>query len=401
MKKLKYLLFILLMVPCFVKADMAGPLMKPYKMVVINPAGIDYYKQEYDYTKDSYTYTVAGHLNKDQIFKVEIEYDNYYQIIINDERYALKNLNGTKLVTDEVDPTKESDEFIKKTNNRALVYAENGVDIRKGPSNAYDKIGHIKKGEKIEYTYFVGDDEASIACIYVDYNGKKGWVDILEGKVLIEQKRDFITMEDYKLSDTIIPKNTIVRSYYSTDIWSHKSLVEYNNYKELVHRNEKSKLLEMGPSTVIAKKEFKVYTEANNKGTEVTTIPNNAQFTSLAEYMQRGVKEEQRYVEYQNKKGWIKISDWEERELIFDDSDTDVNENGEETIGDIAPSPNKKDEKKTKKQTPEDYTLTYVIIGSSVALAALMVIILVNKKKKLKTVQSQGEVIQEENKELK
>ena len=310
-------------------------------------------------------------------------------------------MNGTKLVTDEVDPTKESDEFIKKTNNRALVYAENGVDIRKGPSNAYDKIGHIKKGEKIEYTYFVGDDEASIACIYVDYNGKKGWVDILEGKVLIEQKRDFITMEDYKLSDTIIPKNTIVRSYYSTDIWSHKSLVEYNNYKELVHRNEKSKLLEMGPSTVIAKKEFKVYTEANNKGTEVTTIPNNAQFTSLAEYMQRGVKEEQRYVEYQNKKGWIKISDWEERELIFDDSDTDVNENGEETIGDIAPSPNKKDEKKTKKQTPEDYTLTYVIIGSSVALAALMVIILVNKKKKLKTVQSQGEVIQEENKELK
>ena len=279
-------------------------------MVVINTAGIDYYEQGYDYTNHSDTYTVAGHLNKDQIFKVEIEYDNYYQIIINDERYALKNLNGTKLVTDEVDPTKESDKFIKKSNNRALVYAENGVDIRKGPSNIYDKIGHIKKGEKIEYTYFVGDDEASIACIYVDYNGKKGWVDILEGKVLIEQKRDFITMEDYKLSDTIIPKNTIVRSYYSTDIWSHKSLVEYNNYKELVHRNEKSKLLEMGPKTVIAKKEFKVYTEANNKGTEVTTIPNNAQFTSLAEYMQRGVKEEQRYVEYQNKKGWIKISDW-------------------------------------------------------------------------------------------
>ena len=380
MKKLKYLLFILFIIPCMVKADMAGPDLRPYKMVVTDPDGIDYYDNE-DET------TPKGHLDKDTIFKVYYEYDEVYTIeITEDETGILKTLEGTVLVKDKLDPTKDKDEYVSKLKeeNKAIVYSEDGVDILSGPASIYNKVGHIGKNAELKYKYYIGEDEDSISHIYVEYNGKKGWIEILDKQVLIAKKQDFIAMDDYKITGTTIPKNTILRSYYASDVWSGMALIEYNDCTDFVsERDEFSKLLNVDKTNATAKHEFTVYTEYNNKGEKVTTIPKNAKFLRIALYAQRGVDESQMYVEYQNKRGWIKLTSWEE----IDEYEEEV-ENSSLILTDEELEPKKEEKEEEditptkKKQKAEDYTLTYVIIGASVALATLVIIILVNKKSK-------------------
>ena len=44
MKNIKKILIImLLLVPCFVKADMSAPTIRPLEIVVVKPNGVDYY----------------------------------------------------------------------------------------------------------------------------------------------------------------------------------------------------------------------------------------------------------------------------------------------------------------------------------------------------------------------
>lgn len=392
MKKLKYLLFILLFIPCMVKADMGAPELKPYEMIVTNPDGIDYYESSEDTTP-------VGKLKKNQKFKVEYEYDNEYTIDIgNDDNYFLKSLDGTVLVKDSLDPTVDKGDYIHelKTPNEAIVYNEDGVNIFEGPSKIYKKVGFIPKDTKLTYKYYIASDEESITHIYVEYKGKKGWVEILSKNVLIAKKQDFIAMDDYKISGTTIPKNTIIRSYYKSDAWSRVSLIEYNDCTDLISSyDEFSKLLYVSKRNATAKRNFTVYTESGNNGTELITIPENAKLLLIASYSQRGVDESQNYVEYNGKRGWIKVDSWDELDVDYTElendsvilTDEEIKDNKdnkkEEPVKDVAP-PTKKEKKKTTKKSADDYTLTYVIIGVSVAVVALVTIILINKKSKKK-----------------
>ena len=389
MKKLKYLLFVLLLVPCVVKADMAGPDARPYEMIVTNPDGIKYYENDESSSPE-------GTLKKDEKFTVIYEYNGIYNIELNDKSYTLKSLDGAVLVKDVVDPTKDKDEYIKRASNKeALVYAEDGVDILEGPASTYKKVGHIAKDVKIKYNYYIGVSENDITHIYVDYNGKKGWVEILGKKVLLAKTQDYITKGEYKISGATIPKNKVVRSYYQADAWSRSALIEYNNCIDLVNTGDRtSNLLAVYKEYATSKKEFKVYTEADNKGALVTTIPSNTKFLVIASYSLMGEDEVDLYVEYQGKRGWVEAPSWEdyerdtttvENENILSTEKASNKEEKEELVEDVVPVPDKKEKaKKTSNKKPEDYTLMYVIIGASVAVAALVVIILVNKKSKKK-----------------
>lgn len=154
----KYLLLLILLVPCFVKADMGTPMFTEYQVRVTNPNGttaVDYDGKE------------AGTFKYDEIITV------HYEKIINNELYGgtfqkLVKLNDTKLVTDFVDLEK----FKKERKQKYYVFDDTNV-LYKGPSKTYGKVEPettLKQGSTIETEYY---DEL---WSYVEQDGVKGWV---------------------------------------------------------------------------------------------------------------------------------------------------------------------------------------------------------------------------------
>lgn len=181
-ENLKFLLVaLLLIIPNIVKASYIAPIQATFDVVVINNSGINYY--DYDENNNK----IDKHFNKGDIFTViskNCDDCNTYIIEYNGERNFIETLNGTKLINDRIIPHEGDDNIIAiSTNNEALIYAENGVDIRRGPNEVYEKVDHLKKGTRIKYTYYYSD--GGITHIYVDNNGIRGWIDITKSKVLI------------------------------------------------------------------------------------------------------------------------------------------------------------------------------------------------------------------------
>ena len=377
MKKiLSIIIFVLFMFPAVVKADMGAPEIKPYEMVVIAPEGIDYY---------DYNHEKKGHLDIDTKFKVTFEYDGEYEIsVLNDERGTIYTTEGAALVKEEFDPSEsDNDGYVVKEKGKAIVYTKDGVDLLKGPSRAYSKVkgGHIDEDEVVTYTYSISGG----TYIYAEYNGKKGWLDISDKKVLIESGEYYIFRIDQEVSGITIPKNTILKAKYATDAWSFSHLFEYDGKDVLVNTFKSDDVLNIKGIKATANKELKVYEYSNNSGKQITTIPKGAEFIYYASTFSYGEEEDQIYAEYEGKRGWILSTyegyeaDWQ-KEVPFklDDEKEEKEEEPEKE--------EKTEKKKTKKSkyTSDEYVLMYVIIGGAVALGGLIIIILVNKNKKLK-----------------
>ena len=171
MKRIKKLFVLLLLViPFGVNADMGAPEIKPYDMVVTNPDGVDYY--------DSINLsTVSGHLDKDTVITIDYENDNSYSFSYNDTHGYLKDVDNLVLVKDTFDPEKETlpESYKLAKKEKAIVYADEGIDIQTGPAKIYKKVGHLKKGTVVEYKYI-----ATSTYIYVETNNGKGWIRILD-----------------------------------------------------------------------------------------------------------------------------------------------------------------------------------------------------------------------------
>ena len=393
MKKIISLLIIMVFfIPSVVKADMGAPVIEPYKLIVTAPEGIDYY------------YRTGGtdtkkHLNYNDIFEVEYEYkDNgsyVYSIIVEKDVYDtyITSLDGTALVTKELDPTDAKLQMSEKKSGQALVYAKDGVDLLKGPSSAYDKITHIKKGTKLNYTYITGESDSGISYIYVTYNGKNGWLSILNGEVLLKESNIYIFRKDFKTTSCgTIPKNTILKSLYKTDQWSGEELFKYNDCEDLVpvFRSLDVLLIDEEAYAATSKKEFKVYEYAENEGSIVTTIPKDKKFIQYASTFSYGEDDEDLYVEYEGKRGWIKTN--------INNFETDIDskvkftyefeeEKEEEPLSseeDKKKEDNDEEVKKSSKKSIDDYVITYCIIGIAVSLSTIIIIILINKKRKNK-----------------
>lgn len=395
-KRIKLLLFVILFVPMLVYADMGSPMIKPYQMVVVSTDGIDYY---------DYDGNVKGHLNKDDTFTVQYEYNGGYNISIpgNETSFNLKDLTGIMLVQDELKPEeamkdeKNNGSWIKKVSskNNALVYAEEGVDVRKGPSTVYDKVGHLDKDTKIKYLYSL--DGGGTTHIYVNSNGVKGWIDILESKVLLETSEKFIAFKDINLSCATVPKNTILTGKYVTDPWSRKVLVEYGKCSDLYYYFRGIEgLIDMHDANYKSKDSLDIYEYYNNEGDKLGTIPNDTYFKAMASAGYQGEDNQYLYVKYDGKEGWIKATydkfEWIDKEVVDNSqSNSDVITDGDSTDSEIIGKPELRDD--VVEKTPYDTTLIYVIIGVVVALMALVTIILVNRKKK-----SSEEIINNEKK---
>ena len=402
LKSLALLIIALLIItPFTAHADMGSPSFNPFKMQVTSPNGVDYYKSTPD------AETKAGTLQKNTIITIQYEgkRDNlgtyyYFESDGNNKISGyLKNLSGLVLLKDSItlEDIKNDDAFGKsELKQKALVYKEGGVDLLKGPAAAYEKIATFEKGTILEFQYYLGGDGDSKSYIYVENEKGKGWVNLLGGEVLIENNVEYIFRKDKTISnDVTIPANTILKPEYRTDEWSKKALFKYNGAEALLNTFRDDIALSLYEAKYSTNKEFDIYKTA--EGSEVVgKLPQNAEFVHKASYSEEEYNTgspEDVYLEYNGIQGWIRLSTPKEIKWITSltnpGTSTENVVTNTVTVGGGAIW-NQRNEVNVVNEvndpkpgmSMETVVLMCSMAGISIALAAVVVILLVNKKTK-------------------
>ena len=367
-----------------VHADMSGPELREFEVVVINPDGVDYY---------DYNGTVKGHLNKDDVVLVMYEYNGKYTLGKKETasygEYSksigdVNSLEGFSIVQEEVDPTKLIDDnTITKYDEpqKAKVVNTDGVDVYAGPSSIYKRVGHIDNGTILTYKYSTEGTH-----IYVEYNGFKGWAEILKGKILVQNDTQYIFSKDVVTECGTVPKNSITTPIFKTDRWTHKAVFEYNNCEFMHNTLKDEEVLGIYPYNRIPKIDVSLYEYADTSSTVLTTIPANTEITTLAASDYFYDENVIIYAEYNGIKGWIiedinnisfSVSSDPEEEVKVEDTIKieDIELPTKEPTGGSVEMP--------RSTFPLKVFILLCILGVSVlAVTAVVIIILVNRSKK-------------------
>lgn len=364
-----------------VHADMSAPELRQFEVVVTNPDGVDYY---------DYKNAVAGHLNKDEKAVVMYEYDGKYTIgsytknsYGNHEQIGyVYSLDDFNLVQEEVDPTKTTEGIIKlEKPAKARVYSEDGVDIYAGPSTVYKKVGHIKNNEILTYKYII-DGISGMTNIYIDYNGVKGWVEILKGKVLIENDSQYIFANELKTDCGTIERNSVITPNFKTDNWTHKVLIEYNGCETLINSFRDDDIYYVYQSGRVTSKEESLYKYADSSSEVLDIIPSGSEITSMGCNDFPIVEQNICYVKYGDVTGWI-IDDeyfYDNNAPASDDEPVEIEDTIEQEEVII---PNSQVDIKPSMSLAELIVLCSMG-GVLLVITAIVVIILINKSKKNK-----------------
>ena len=398
-KKLLFMLLTFFASVGLVKADMGAPEISPYEMIVTAKDGIDYY---------DFDGKVLGHLNYNDTFKVDFETKlndgrTEYMIIVNNDNLKetpyLFSIAGATLKIDTVDPN-VNNQGISKSEGTALVYFKDGVDMYKGPSETYAKVddGHIPNGTEVKYTHVVLEG----IYMYVEYQGKKGWIDFSDSKVLLKHENYYAFAEDTNIGCATVPKGTIIKSSYRTDTWSGKTYFKYNNCEGFAKTFKSDTVVSVNTGNyVFFTKEIKMYKDIDGN-TLLETIPADE---VVILYARTGYWEPpySAYVEYNGKRGWAKIEvnnsyDYVKTEQSVEYTpeitatkievkDPEEDEDPKQQV--ITEEPTAETTQTPSNQAPaksNSFTivLTCVITAVSLAVIAIVTIVIVNKKKKEK-----------------
>lgn len=391
---------LLLMTQTSVHADMGAPTFISYQMQVINPNGVPYY---------NYDDSLKGTVPKDTI--VTIDYESYkgeskfYSIKFKDatnkeQNGRLKNLNGLVMAKDEltIEDAKNDSYFHKyDTKKKALVYKDGGVAIRKGPSSAYAEVGRLEEGTIVEYEYSIGSDGDDSTYIYIETNNVKGWIIALEKEVLVQNDAMYIFRVDKVTPKGTIPANTIIKPEYRSDPWTGEALFKYNGIETMIKTrwDDKGTVVYINgdkASQYSAKEKIDIHKTADQKSEVVGSIPVSEKFNVLGSYYEdeHSSKETDDYIDYNGIKGWYRRT--ENNSEYVTNVNVDVNVTAQNIVEENTVVQNTiiqshtvenkiKDDKKDA-ISGETIVLMCTMAGITVALAALMIIILVCKKTK-------------------
>lgn len=380
------LLFLLVLFPAIVKADMSAPSLLEYEATVISENGADCY----DYSGD---YHVASHLEKGEKVTVRYEMDEdgitYFGINAdNDECHYVQSKD--LMPTNEIVDLNNQNVVKLDSASKFLVYADE-VEVRKGPSVSYEVVGKLKKGTIGNYLYEIIES----SYIYVEANGIKGWVDTIDKKVLTPSSQ-FILGDDFESDCGIIPANTIIKDGWDTSKWDMSTLVNYNGCETFIRTFKEKYIVPLiEPKQTKTSQELTIYETATAQK-EISKIPAGEQIKVLSYAAANSHPTENdkaySYVEYGDIKGWVlyKASywDWEDSTSNFEDEVYGDNvlldpeytveeEEKSETIGEIEPVAS------DKKINTFDLIIMCVVVAFAVALGAIITLVLVNKKKKV------------------
>ncbi len=169
MKKLsRILVLIILLLPFIVRADVGGPMLTSYEVIINNQNGAVEYS--YDYKTNTISASTA-YLEKGKVIEIYDEryfdgelYLSYWDERYDDNFYIKKSdvlINGEDLIEPGLNYI--GDDYL---------YAIEDLELLKGPGQIYDKAnnGFVPKGSTMKI--LAGDE----AYWYVEYNGNRGWV---------------------------------------------------------------------------------------------------------------------------------------------------------------------------------------------------------------------------------
>ena len=392
----------ILIAPLTAQADMGAPTFHSFEMQVVTPDGVDYYKSYQNMD------TKEGTLAKDTVVTILSETtdsnnNTFYSFragTTNRINGYLKSLNGLVLLQDSLTladlPRNEGFEK-EEVAQKALVYKESGVDLLKGPASAYAKIATIEKGTVLEYQHYLGGDGInSRSYIYVETDKGNGWVKLLDGEVLIENDTEYIFKTDKAISSEVtIPANTILKPEYKTDGWTGKALFKYNGSETLLNVFKDNVALPVWDAKYTAKTELNIYKTYDPNGEIIGKLPAGTEFNYKSAYDEEeygsGDSNSNIYIEYNGIKGWIytnyknlkavdgTVSPSTNPTNAVSENTTVVNITGNEVnTNRIVTPPSAKDENMPIETT----ILICALAGISIALAAVVIILLVNKKTK-------------------
>ena len=228
--KLFVLLFILVVV-VRVKADMGAPAVVKYDIIVTNKDGAACYEynngkyvkknESIPYGKIAYTYSEVSGKYLELNYDGDDGYSNYCIVSINDiaPKDSKFNLNSTEI--NKLKPVK------------AVILANGGLNMRKGPSTLYARITTIPKGAVVTLKY-----NAGTFWYYADYNGSSGWISGINQYLGYNNDEVLISYNDVEIKDKSNKKIGTIPAL--TEITDYVKLVSYDgpsyyvNYKGTV-----------------------------------------------------------------------------------------------------------------------------------------------------------------------
>ncbi len=329
MRKYLFVFLLILFIPFTVLGDAAGPYIIEYDAVIINKKGIEYEDENGDKKTVPYNSKVRVIYESDESVEL-IYYDkNNNKISIN------TSINDIMPYDKEINPhtyKKHDDgwDILSKENSSIIVFAKDGLKLRKGPSEKWDEYADtIDYMTVLDTTYTMYGSmihgEAGNLWFYVENDKYHGWIDT--SKIGYKIDNTILTFQDVKLKDdsnnviTTIPVETVLKEIYRIE--SKKQFyVKYNfeqGYIDLNYWDDKNKkdvhLFDFGyelTDYVLSKKDIKL---TSMNGEVRSTIPFGTRIEVLYAdiddsdlgclYGPRGYL----YVKYKDKQGFIKESD--------------------------------------------------------------------------------------------
>lgn len=422
--KLIILLTLFLMMPLFVKADMAAP-SSSYKVRISNPKGAEIYELN---EKDEYKKT-GKKLNYDEIYTVRYEEIHNNELYIDVELEKIDE-DGEKyhdIITIKFKDTKLTEVKLKdyKQEEKIKFYVfDDSCYLYKGPSVKYGKINpetSLSIGTIIETAYY---DEM---WAYVEHNGQKGWVytysysrENSESAGMVAIYDDYYYEKIKTLEETVmykspktneklgvtIPKEIELKIIYSYSIEVKMPYyyVEYNGTKGWIKtiRDEDWLITNIAYERVKGEYEDLVvkdengitfYSKANNKDTAIGKIPYQTKVIPTY-YLMGSHYANWFFIEYNGKKGWVDAEEFydDEEDMVDDEEDIqdkdevlddeDIVAEPDESIDNDSSPENDNDGEKSINEIIIYYACGVIILS----LTAVVTIILINKKKKEKNV---------------
>ena len=214
MKKIKYL--ILITVCLFitnVKADMGPPVVAEHEVMVTNKSGAICYDNGKK-TKEVIPYGTILTINTDVI-------NGYIFVDYKDKSCDVKSSDiSSKTQKFNVDG-KDVEEI---TPVRAIILSKNGLNMRKGPAVTFAKIMTIPANATVTLTKRAGS-----FWYYCEYKGQSGWITGMNGYFGYDGKEILVNSEDVKLYSTYDKKAVIAKIPANTEITDYVNLVGYSS----------------------------------------------------------------------------------------------------------------------------------------------------------------------------
>ena len=355
-KLLKTIILLILVIPFVVKADMGMPVMKEYEVEVIKDE-INYY----DYNGEP-----KGTIPKGTTINIIYGYN------IDNEEYLFGEY-GKEWVYIKSKDVVTKDEFGIDAEGvgqylRQKIKSEKELEVKKGPSESFETVGTLKAGE-YEFEYAT----QTPLYVYVDTKDVKGWVKAEDNDLLFGGLSYIVPVEKETKCGTI-PANYELKEIWKKVLFESAITVKYNDCETELSTFTDVVMILLQKKVYKTKKEIELYNNiGNQKEKAEKTIPEGKEYVLLSDQFTKNQftknAEFYYYIEYNKKHYWIVAND-----LILES----------EFVKDYVEPKEKKDKEEDEEKEDKIDTKTIIIIcvtaGISLALGALITIILINKK---------------------